>query len=154
METIEIKKENISLAIKAADCGATMAEILGILFNISLKQGPPLERIFTFEAACLDQGFQPDDSRFTDGTPRQNASNMLEFVIIPSLRAGWLPDWNDTDQEKWYGWYYMNDPGFRFRFAFCDYASSRVGSWRVLPSREHEEHLAKYFLPVLKNFYC
>lgn len=154
METIEVKKENADLAIKAAYAGAPIAEVLAILFRQKVKAGPALERIFTFEDACLDQGYQPDDSRFTGPDPFVNDTQKLRLVVIPALREGWVPNYNDIDQGKWSGYYYMNDPGFRFYDARYVIACSVVGSWLVLPSPAHEEHLAKYFLPILKNHYC
>lgn len=157
MNTIEVKNENADLAIKAAHGGAGMAEVLSILLDRKVKVGPAIERIFSFEDACADRGYQPDDPRFTDGTLDQNAYLMLTLVIIPSLNPpGWKADWNDDDQEKWWASFWMNDPGFRLDDVYCDFSASHWtgGSRLCVASEEIMRHLIKYFLPVLRDFYC
>ena len=156
METVEIKKDNALKALQAAVDGAQLKDVIGIMLGQDTRPASPLQRIFTFELACADRGYQPDDPRFTGGTPDQNAYMMLTLVIIPALREGTIPDWNDGDEEKWWGYFYMNDPGFRFGGADFGYSDAywTGGSRLCLRSREEFMHLVEYFLPVLKDLYC
>lgn len=51
------------------------------------------------EKAMLSAGFRPDEI----------ARRKLE-VITAALNEGWKPDWNNTDEYKFYPWFYIN-PG-------------------------------------------
>ena len=51
------------------------------------------------EEAMLSTGFRPDEI----------ARRKLE-TITAALNEGWKPDWNNTDQYKYYPWFYIN-PG-------------------------------------------
>ena len=51
------------------------------------------------EKALLSAGFRPDDI----------ARRKLE-TITAALNEGWKPDWNNTDEYKYYPWFYI-EPG-------------------------------------------
>lgn len=45
-------------------------------------------------------------------------------VIAEAGREGVELDYDNTDQRKWYGWFWLNKPGFRFGDAYFDIAST------------------------------
>src|ERR1700680_3512989 len=35
-------------------------------------------------------------------------------IIAKALNKGWVPDWNNSNQYKWYSWFKYSGSGFRF----------------------------------------
>lgn len=56
-----------------------------------------------------------------DGDDRKmiGAKNfMWAEMIAEVLNEGWIPDYNDESQKKWFGWF-DGRSGFAFSFSFC-----------------------------------
>lgn len=45
-------------------------------------------------------------------------------IIAEASRGGVDLDYDNTDQRKWYGWFWLNKPGFQFSAAYYDFADS------------------------------
>lgn len=82
------------------------------------------------EEAMLSAGFRPDEI----------ARRKLE-TITAALNEGWKPDWNNTDEYKYYPWFYINpgngkDPdgktygaGAGLSFAYTNIAASYTSAY-------------------------
>ncbi len=112
------------------------------------------DRVKTFEDACKVLGIDPAD-QYCDrhDSPDDIAYKKLK-VIIRALNERWTPDWNDSNQAKYWNWFYFDSPGFRFDDADYDYANSYVGSRLCFRSEELAEYAAKQFLDLYKQFYA
>ncbi|MEI7424468.1 MAG: hypothetical protein WCK18_20370, partial [Prolixibacteraceae bacterium] len=63
------------------------------------------------------------------------------------------PDWNNTDQRKW--WPYFNlSSGFGFSYSFFGYgyASTFVGSRLCFETSEKSNYAANQFIDLYKEF--
>ena len=110
-------------------------------------------RVKTFEDACALVGEDPEDYKFSDGEPDEIAYRKLK-VIAKALNNGWFPDWNNDGQLKWYPWFYLNSPGFRFcgsSFASTD-ASTGSGSRLRFASEELATYAGKQFIDLFRDY--
>lgn len=110
-----------------------------------------MDRVKTFEDACMVLNYDSKHPRFSVGDPDSKAYEMLK-VIIQALNEGWVPDWNDSNELKWYPWWYHNSPGFRFDVSYCDGTDSCVGSRLVFKTEELSNYAAKQFFQLYKDF--
>lgn len=72
------------------------------------------ERVKSYADACHVLGISDNEAPevIADGglmRPDEIARRKLE-TITAALNEGWKPDWNNTDQYKYYPWFYIN-PG-------------------------------------------
>jgi hypothetical protein len=95
------------------------------------------DRVKSFEDACNVLGIS---TNIIGGTADEIAYRKLK-IIIQALNEGWTPNWNDTDEPKYYPWFYQNAPGFRLATSFAAtslrlsapaFASVRV-NWQNTP---------------------
>lgn len=115
-----------------------------------------MDRVKTFEDACALQGIDPKQfftaCCYNNETKDEVAYKMLK-IIVKALNEDWVPNFNNTSQAKWYPWFYLNEPGFRFLIAFYFYSGSFVGSRLCFKSRELAEYAAKQFLTIYKDLF-
>lgn len=110
------------------------------------------DRIKTFEDACEVLGLDPKHAGFEYGSADTVAYTKLK-VIIEALNEGWKPDWNNTDEPKYYPWFYMNKPGFRLYDVYADYYGSDVGSRLCFQKRDVAEYAVKQFIDLYTTFF-
>ena len=112
------------------------------------------KRIESFEEACVAQGLDaknvlPYSTPENADQENTNAFVMLK-IIAKALRGEWEPDWNDSDQEKWFPYFEANDAGFGF--SRTDYGRwhtrTCVGSRLCFPSSELAEYAGKQFIDI------
>lgn len=108
----------------------------------------PTERIKTFADACEVLGVNPA----TIGDKK------LETVIkaLNFLQNGnkiWIPDYDNSNERKYYCWWWLNKPGFRLlavRYALTD---STVGPRLVFLTEELARYAASQFFELYKEYY-
>jgi len=110
------------------------------------------EDIKTFEDACQALDIDPDAVWGDIDTPDEIAYKKLK-VIIQAINQGWIPDWNNTNQRKWYPWFNLSS-GFGFGVSDCDYGntSACAGSRLCFETEEKSDYAAKQFLEIYKEF--
>jgi hypothetical protein len=83
--------------------------------------------------------------------------NQMLVVIVKALNEGWVPDWQNDDQWKYYPWFYMDDSSAPGRFSFDGSADRRsdstVGSRLCFKSRELSDYSANQFLEIYKKVF-
>jgi len=63
-------------------------------------------------------------------------------TVIEAINNGWLPDWDNDNQYKYYNYFYNKKNGFSSDVvAYCSYCF--VGSDLLLENRENAEYVAK-----------
>lgn len=85
--------------------------------------------------------------------PDEKAYRLMK-LLAKTLNEGWLPNWDNPNEYKYYPWFYMDggSSGFRFDgFANWD-SSSAVGSRLCFKSSALAEHAGKNFTEVYKQF--
>lgn len=112
------------------------------------------ERIASFEDCCVEAGEDPADRKFHEGEADEVAYRKLK-VIVKAYNEGWVPNWNDDNEAKWYPWFYMNQPGFRLRAIGCiiTFSDSTGGSRLCFKSEALAKHAVSMFLDIYKTLY-
>lgn len=106
-----------------------------------------------------------DDAYLATKRPKADFSNLPEdvrdyfqaqydvVVIAEALNEGWTPDWDNSDELKWYPWFEMGSSAFAFSDSCYDCSDAAAGSGSRL--RFKTEDLATYagkqFIDVFKK---
>lgn len=109
------------------------------------------DRVKSFEDACEVLAISSKIPGYYEMTEDERAYRKLK-VIIEALNEGWKPDWNNTDQPKFYPWFYM-EGSFRLYYVSGRYGSSTVGSRLCFRTREIGEYAVKQFFDLYKTFF-
>ena len=127
----------------------------------SAKENPEFDykTIKTFEDACkkesIDPLLFPDVSIIPEGfrSPIINAFKLM--VIFKAINNGWVPDWNNWNQYKYYPWFRVSSGGVGF--SSSDYystdASASVGSRLCTDSSEKALYIASQFENEYKEYF-
>jgi hypothetical protein len=114
------------------------------------------DRVKTFEDACEILGINPQkvlrpfDTDWMTGDQKSIAAYCKLTIILRALNEGWQPDWNNSDQRKYYPWMkFVPGSGFSYCGFVYDAAASRVGSRLCV----HSEELARYAGEQFKQEY-
>lgn len=92
----------------------TESEGNGTIFDYFYKEEDYEEitdRVKTYEDACKVLGVEPineQNAKAQGFRPDEIARRKLE-TIAAALNEGWKPDWNNTDQYKYYPYFYIQE---------------------------------------------
>ena len=121
------------------------------------------QRVKTFEDACavLDLSANvhlPDVSRL----PKQHANSVIAYyklcIIAEALNEGWKPNWADTDECKWFPWWYVSTSGSNAGLAYANtsyaatYATASIGSRLGFKTEELAEYAAEQFKSLYETY--
>lgn len=146
MKNLNITAEAVKQAFKNA--GKDGKQVLTDLFGkqVSLYDNIT-ERVKSFEDACQVLGIStnvPD----VKGLPRKHqkaiVANYKLIIIAEALNEGWKPNWQDSDEYKYYPWFDMTNPagvGYSVTTNAAASANANIGSRLCFKTRE----LAIYF---------
>lgn len=121
-----------------------------------------MKQIKTFEGACKVLAKDPVKvlPKVT-GFPKAHQKALISFakliIVCEALnfldngKKPWKADWNNFDEDKFYPWWYMNEPGFRLVAVDCGRSGSDVGARLVCRTRALAEYAAKQFKSLYKD---
>lgn len=122
--------------------------------EIRFKEKPKkvTERIKTVGDVLADHGLTQQDLQCIGLSPDEIAYRIIK-MLVKSLNEGWVPDWSNSKEVKYYPWFEMGGSS-GFRFDGCDSwgSASGVGSRLCFKSRELAEYAGKQFTDVYKQF--
>jgi hypothetical protein len=110
------------------------------------------DRVKTFADACEILGVDSKANAFTCIADVDDRAYKCLKVIIGALNEGWTPDWNNTNEPKYYPWFELKG-GFRLYYVSCSYDYSSVGSRLCFKSRELAVYAATQFEGLYKQFF-
>lgn len=129
---------------------------------LTKKDGPITDRIKTWDDVCdelsLDKAtILPYSSPSTEDEKAINAFAQLNY-IRQALNEGWVPNWDDENEYKYYPWFDMRGSagGSGFSDSYFNYSyydNSFVGSRLCYKSRELATYAAKQFEKVYKALF-
>ncbi len=107
--------------------------------------------IKTFEQACKTNGVKPADvlpykpsKNLTPDQVSQNGYAKL-IQIARAINGKWKPDFDNSNQWKYYPWMRKNSDGFSFYVYVSYFTYSLVGSRLCFENRKKCEYAAKTF---------
>lgn len=146
MRTLQIKQDSLLVAFRNA--GKEGKQVLSDLFGKQVALYDNItDRVKSFEDACQVLGISTNVPE-VKGLPRKHQkaiiANYKLIVIAEALNEGWKPNWQDSDEYKYYPWFDMSNPagvGFSYANSAASGTSAAIGSRLCLKNRE----LAIYF---------
>ena len=119
------------------------------------------ERIKTIEDACNELGEDDEDVKALRvienlDVPKHIISQLQSIIIVKALNEGWIPDWSNNNQYKYFPYFYMENSsagGFVFGDYVLWYTSAAVGSRLCLKSRELAEYAGKQFKEIYEEYF-
>lgn len=157
METLTISKENALAAYEKAT--PKRKKLLSDLLGKKVFQKNVLDRIKTYEDACEDQGITPLDQTdflFLPAVDQKHAFASHKInTIIRSLNEGWMPDFGNTSEYKYYVWYKWAGSGSGFAYDGYGYGHGRsfVGARLHFKTRELAQYFAKQFIKEVNEYF-
>lgn len=146
MRTLQIKQDSLLVAFRNA--GKEGKQVLSDLFGKQVALYDNItDRVKSFEDACQVLGISTNVPE-VKGLPRKHQkaiiANYKLIVIAEALNEGWKPNWQDSDEYKYYPWFDMSNPagvGCSYTGNAASYTTANFGSRLCLKNRE----LAIYF---------
>lgn len=146
MRTLQIKQDSLLVAFRNA--GKEGKQVLSDLFGKQVALYDNItDRVKSFEDACQVLGISTNVPE-VKGLPRKHQkaiiANYKLIIIAEALNEGWKPNWQDSDEYKYYPWFDMSNPagvGFSFTYFTASSTAANIGSRLCLKNRE----LAIYF---------
>jgi hypothetical protein len=115
--------------------------------------------IRTFEDACKKERINPEQLPELSSIPEGFRKPLLALykllIIYKAINNGWIPDWNDHDQYKYYPWFEVLSSGFGFSFSYylCDNSTTDVGSRLCTDTSEKAMYIAEQFEVEYKDYF-
>lgn len=107
-----VKYEDKAVAEKEA---ARLAEKLGVQVTTlqavtAVEPKDITKRVKSYADACAVVGIEPinEEMLVKLGFTNEEISRRKLATIAEALNEGWAPDWNNTDECKYYPWFYIN----------------------------------------------
>lgn len=150
-ETLELQKQK---ALDAYETGSKKEKnFLEKLYGKKVFLKEVTERIKTVADILEDNALTQEqlDKMFAN-TPEHFKHQFIAELLCKSLNEGWIPNWDDSSEGKYYPWFKMSSSGFRFDDFGCWRAISHVGSRLCFKSRKLAEYAGKQFEDVYKQF--
>lgn len=146
MRTLQIKQDSLLVAFRNA--GKEGKQVLSDLFGKQVALYDNItDRVKSFEDACQVLGISTNVPE-VKGLPRKHQkaiiANYKLIVIAEALNEGWKPNWQDSDEYKYYPWFDMSNPagvGYSYTHYAASLTTANFGSRLCLKNRE----LAIYF---------
>lgn len=146
MRTLQIKQDSLLAAFRNA--GKEGKQVLSDLFGKQVALYDNItDRVKSFEDACQVLGISTNVPE-VKGLPRKHQkaiiANYKLIVIAEALNEGWKPNWQDSDEYKYYPWFDMSNPagvGCSYTYNAASLTTAGIGSRLCLKNRE----LAIYF---------
>jgi len=151
METLQIKKED---ALKAhLNAKPNGKKLLENLFGEKVFIKKVTDRIRTIDDVLEDNNITHKEiDKMFENAPGHLKHQYIAELLCKSLNEGWVPDWNNDNQYKYYPWFKMGSSAFR-----CDgydywNSSSDVGSRLCFKSSELARFAGEQFTDLYKKF--
>lgn len=146
MRTLQIKQDSLLVAFRNA--GKEGKQVLSDLFGKQVALYDNItDRVKSFEDACQVLGISTNVPE-VKGLPRKHQkaiiANYKLIIIAEALNEGWKPNWQDSDEYKYYPWFDMSNPagvGCSHTYLTASRTYATIGSRLCLKNRE----LAIYF---------
>jgi len=153
METLEVKKANALTAYQQAN--EKGKKLLTNLFGKKHFLGNVIDRIETFDDILEERGISKEEfEKSCKGlTDDEIAYRQIKLIALV-YNEGWVPDWNDSNQYKYYPWFKWvgSAAGCSFGDYFCDRSDSHLGSRLVFASSDLAIDAGKKFVEIYNRF--
>ena len=111
------------------------------------------KNIKSFEDACEVLEINPNDVFSKIDTKDEIAYKKLK-IIIKAINNGWTPDWANSNQYKYYTWFYVlsSGSGFSDTHCNCTLTITYVGSRLCVDSKDKALYIAEQFKDLYEDY--
>jgi hypothetical protein len=115
--------------------------------------------IKTFEDACkktkIDPNDLPDVSKIPEEFRKAIIAGYKLMIVYKAINNGWVADWSNFNQWKYYPWFEVLSAGFGFSATTYVYgrAGTAVGSRLCTDSSEKALYIGKQFEAEYKDYF-
>ena len=120
------------------------------IFDFLIEEIEVAPRVKSYEEACERVGVEPlteERIKALELRPDEVARKKLE-VITAALNEGWSPDWNNTNEYKYYPYFYIeprkHGASAGLSYAGTNYAASATSAYLGSRLCFHEPDAARY----------
>ena len=114
--------------------------------------------IKTFEDACIKESIDPlllpDVSMLPEDLRKPIVSAYKLMIIYKAINNGWVPDWGNYSEYKYFPWYSVVSSGFGFSLTHyhCTGTYAHVGSRLCTDTSQKALYVAKQFEELYKDY--
>lgn len=124
----------------------------------TIKKEFDYKTIKSFEDACKKESIDPLLLPDVLNLPEEFRKSLIAayklFIIYKAINNGWVPDWSNWNQYKYYPWFEVVSSGFAFSISGYLYAgaSTTVGSRFCTNTSKKVIYIAKQFEAEYKDY--
>ena len=113
--------------------------------------------IKTFNDVCLENGTTEQffNEQFNNlGLDIDTINYEKMKLVVKTINQGWVPDWSNTNQRKWYPWFDISPSGAGFSDSGYRYAAAHtgVGSRLCFETEEKCKYAANQFIEIYYKY--
>lgn len=154
-DTLTAEKSKVITAYNKAKGGRKV--LLENLFGIKTFQPEIKERIKSFDDVLRENGIvKLDFKNSCQGLTKDEVAYKQVKEIAKAFNEGWVPDWTNSSEGKYYPWFKMGSPSGG-GFSCHDYVIwdtySYVGSRLCFETREQAKYVGKQFEDLYKSYF-
>ena len=116
------------------------------------------KEIKSYEDACKVLGVQPISENAVAAFPAEDRKSMLAYhkltIITRAINGGWKPDWDNTNQYKYYPIFYYENAGLSFAHDSASLTTAYIGSRLCFQTEAMSDYAAATFADLYTDFYC
>lgn len=120
----------------------TVEELTSILENA--KTISPMDKVFAYHNTT-----EEEFNKLYKKLPKATKYTEIEAMIVAYKNQGWTPDWNNSNEPKYFPYFTMGS-SFGFYDCYFWFAGSYVGSRFCFKSLELLKEAVEEFLPQYK----
>lgn len=154
MKALQIEATKAKLLYPSAS--SEFKAMLEDSFGKDFFSGKITDRVKTYVDACVELGIEPetDESLSKLGFTKDEIAYRKLKVIAKALNEGWVPDWSDDDQYKYYPWLVYSNSSAAFRFGTTDftYTGTSVGSRLCFKARDIAAYAGTQFIDIYNDY--
>ena len=115
--------------------------------------------IKTFKDACTKLALDPEQLPDVSMIPEEFGKPIIAayklMIIFKAINDGWIPDWNDWSQYKYYPWFKVLSSGFGFSYSgyVNTFTSADVGSRLCTDTSEKAIFVAEQFKAEYQEYF-
>ena len=134
----------------------TSVEINSMYAASDKKQLKVLKKFFVKEENIIDRVNSYEDAcKVLNTTPVINIASFEKIsLIIKALNEGWKPDFNNSNQNKYYNYFRFEGTVFSYFDASFNYGNMTVPSALYLKSYELAKHCKEIAFDAYRDLYC
>lgn len=152
MDELKVTKQNAMAAYLEA--GKNGQKMLEALFGKKVFKGSVRDRIQNFDDVLDEVGVSTlEFISLTKNLPKRFvAETQLEFIAL-AYNEGKVPDRDDTDQRKYWGWFWMDSTrGFSFSVSDCGLSPSGVAARHYVETEEKATFMGETHIKIYDRY--